>query len=75
MCVLRMCDAMPTPPPVQVKLLQPADIEASVALRAEQDAFWPRSVSAMLAALLRAGGHAGAAADEYFSQVQLAARC
>jgi hypothetical protein len=50
-----------------VKLLQPADIEGSVALRAEEDAFWSRHVSSMLAALFRAGG-AEAVASEFFYQ-------
>jgi hypothetical protein len=52
----------------QAKLLQPADIQASVALRSEDDAFWGRHVSAMVAALLAAGGWR-AEASEYFYQV------
>jgi hypothetical protein len=32
----------------QIKLLQPADIQASVALRSEDDGFWGRHVSSMI---------------------------
>ncbi|GBF88207.1 hypothetical protein Rsub_00919 [Raphidocelis subcapitata] len=40
----------------QIKMLQPADIRASVALRSEEDGFWGRHVSAAVGALLAAGG-------------------
>lgn len=52
----------------QVKLLQPADIEGCVALRAEDDGFWSRHISSILAALLHTAGYSSAAADEYFYQ-------
>jgi hypothetical protein len=52
----------------QLKLLQPADIRASVALRAEEDGFSGAATSSMVRALLAAGGW-GAAASEYFYQV------
>lgn len=51
----------------QIKLSQPADIEASVALRSEEEGFWSRHVSSMLVALLREGGYQPAV-DEYFYQ-------
>ncbi|KAI8462490.1 MAG: hypothetical protein J3K34DRAFT_448048 [Monoraphidium minutum] len=51
----------------QVKLLQPADIQASVALRSEDDGFWGRHASAMVGALLAAGGWR-CDASEYFYQ-------
>lgn len=41
---------------LQVRIHLPADIEGSVALRAEDDAFWSRSVSSMIAALLKEAG-------------------
>lgn len=52
---------------LQLKLQQPADIEGVVALRSEEDGFWSRHVSSLVAALLRAGGYAPAV-DEYFYQ-------
>lgn len=51
----------------QLKLLQPADIQASVALRSEDDGFWSRHVSSMVGALLAVGGWR-AEASEYFYQ-------
>lgn len=33
---------------LQVKLHRPADIEGSIALRAEEDGFWGRAVSSMM---------------------------
>eukprot|EP00882_Tetradesmus_deserticola_P020951 GHRQ01022644.1.p1 GENE.GHRQ01022644.1~~GHRQ01022644.1.p1 ORF type:complete len:196 (+),score=84.50 GHRQ01022644.1:453-1040(+) len=52
----------------QVKLHQPADIEGCVSLRQEEDGFWSRHVSSMLAALLAAGGYSAESVDEYFYQ-------
>jgi hypothetical protein len=52
----------------QVKLQQPADIEGCVSLRSEEDGFWSRHVSSMLAALLTAGGYSAESTDEYFYQ-------
>ena len=45
------------PAVLQVKLYQPADLESSVALRSEEDGFWPRAVSAMVQALWAAAGY------------------
>lgn len=53
---------------MQIKLGRPADIEGSVALRAEEDGFWARHVSGMLQHLLAAGGYSNAIVDEYFYQ-------
>lgn len=53
---------------LQVKLLQPADIEGSVALRAEEGGFWSCHVSSMLLTLLFTAGYNTAAVDEYFYQ-------
>ncbi|KAF6256925.1 hypothetical protein COO60DRAFT_59654 [Scenedesmus sp. NREL 46B-D3] len=60
----------PLPPGLvfQVKLQQPADIEGCVSLRQEEDGFWSRHISSMLAALLAAGGYSAEAVDEYFYQ-------
>jgi hypothetical protein len=63
----------PRPLAFQIKVLRPADIEASVALRSEDDGFWARHVSAMVKALLAAGGWR-ADASEYFYQVGLGPR-
>jgi hypothetical protein len=41
---------------LQIRVHLPADIEGSVALRAEDDAFWSRSVSSMINALLMEAG-------------------
>jgi hypothetical protein len=51
-----------------LKLQQPADIEGAVALRSEEDGFWSRHASSLLAALLQAGGYGAAGVDEYFYQ-------
>jgi hypothetical protein len=53
---------------LQVKLQLPADIQGSVALRAEEEGFFGRHISSMLVQLLASGGYGNAAADEYFYQ-------
>ena len=55
------------PHAAQIKLLQPADIEGSVALRSEEDGDM-RVTSSLLAALLEAGGYVGVVCDEFWSQ-------
>eukprot|EP00955_Chlamydomonas_euryale_P012820 138311-Chlamydomonas_euryale.AAC.2 len=52
----------------QVKIHEPADIKGSIALRAEEDGFWSRAVSSMVAVLLKQAGYGEAVADEYFFQ-------
>ncbi len=42
---------------MQVRLHRPADLEAGVALRAEEDGFWGRPVSASLQGLLQTAGY------------------
>jgi hypothetical protein len=64
---------VPRPAAPQVKLLQPADISGSVALRQEDDGFWGRHASALLAALLAAGGWR-AECSEYFYQARAVVR-
>jgi hypothetical protein len=46
----------------------PADIEGSVALRAEEYGFWSRAVSSMLLAILGFSGYGRSQVDEYFYQ-------
>ena len=46
----------------------PADIEASVALRAEEDGFWSRSLSSMMMQLMKEAGYQSVGVDEYFYQ-------
>ena len=47
----------------------PADIQGSVSLRGEEDGWWGRAESSLLAAVLAAGGHPDATPDEFFFQV------
>lgn len=53
----------------QVTLRGPADIQGSVSLRGEEDGWWGRAESSLLAAVLAAGGHPDATPDEFFFQV------
>ena len=53
--------------PIQLKLQQPVDIEGAVALRSEEDGFWSRHVSSLVAAMLHAAGYQPVV-DEYFYQ-------
>ena len=59
----------PHSPHRQVTLRGPADIQGSVSLRGEEDAWWGRAESSLLAAVLAAGGYPQASADEFFFQV------
>lgn len=52
----------------QVTLRGPADIQGSVCLRGEEDAWWGKAESSLLGAVLAAGGHPDASADEFFFQ-------
>lgn len=54
----------------QVTLRGPADIQGSVSLRGEEDGWWGRAESSLLAAVLAAGGHPDATTDEFFFQDQ-----
>jgi hypothetical protein len=47
-------------------VLRPADIEASVALRSEDDGFYSRSVSSMTASLLAAAGWRSEASEFFY---------
>ncbi|GAX78310.1 hypothetical protein CEUSTIGMA_g5752.t1 [Chlamydomonas eustigma] len=53
---------------MQIKLHMPADIEGGVALRAEEDGFWPRAVSSMLFTIFELTGYGSSQVDEYFYQ-------
>ncbi|KAF5837526.1 hypothetical protein DUNSADRAFT_4219 [Dunaliella salina] len=52
----------------QIKLYQPADLEGSIALRSEEEAFWPSTVPNMITLLLEAAGYQQAISDTYFYQ-------
>ncbi|MEW5305544.1 MAG: hypothetical protein WDW36_008078 [Sanguina aurantia] len=52
----------------QLRLHQPADLAGSVAIRSEDEGFWPRAVSSMLKHLLADAGYTAATVDEYFFQ-------
>eukprot|EP01023_Acetabularia_acetabulum_P018652 TRINITY_DN19420_c0_g2_i6.p1 TRINITY_DN19420_c0_g2~~TRINITY_DN19420_c0_g2_i6.p1 ORF type:complete len:230 (-),score=32.63 TRINITY_DN19420_c0_g2_i6:735-1424(-) len=52
----------------QIRIHRPADIEASVAMREEDDGFWGASVSSMLMHLLKLCGYENVKVDEYFFQ-------
>ena len=54
---------------LQVTLRGPADIQGSVSLRGEEDGWWGRAESSLLAAVLAAGGRPDANPDEFFFQV------
>lgn len=51
----------------QIRVYLPADVQGSVALRAEEDAFWGRWVSSMLLTVLSTAGYS-ASVDEFFYQ-------
>jgi len=52
----------------QIKLYQPAELEGSIALRSEEEAFWPSTVPNMIMLLLEAAGYQQAFPDTYFYQ-------